>query len=253
MNMHIFYKFLLTIIVLNNSLNQVPERKIKAAIFDLDGTLLDTQRLYDEINQLVINEYGNGKPYDIDLQIKIHGSPPLFGNKYLIDYFDIKLTMKEFMAKKEQYLKDKIAECKPIEGVKELTHLLKHKYGLKTAIATSSLKSSTDNKLKNHQEWIKSDFDVIISGEDKRIVKGKPSPDIFLIAAKELGVKPEECIIFEDAINGAQAGLNSGAAIVVGLPDSYVKDIMQNLPHDESRTKLCILNSFKNFDYSLIK
>lgn len=251
--MIILYKFLFLGIMLNNSLNQDSERKIKAAIFDLDGTLLDTQRLYDEVNQIVINQYGNGKPYDTELQIKIHGSPPLFGNKYLIEYFDIKLTMEEFMSKKEQYLKDKITECKPIEGVKELTHILKHKYGLKLAIATSSLKSSADNKFTNHQEWIKSDFDIMITGEDKRIVKGKPSPDIFLIAAKELGVRPEECIIFEDAINGVQAGLNSGASIVVGLPDSLVKDIMENLPYDKSKTKLCILKTFKDFDYSLIK
>ena len=140
-----------------------------------------------------------------------------------------------------------------MEGVKEITHNLKHKYGFKTAIATSSLKESADFKLANHQEWIKSDFDIIITGEDKRIVKGKPSPDIFLLAMKELGVSPQECIIFEDAVNGVQAGLNSGAAIVVGLPDSLVKDIIKELPHDENQTKLCVLDSFKDFDYSLIK
>ena len=244
-------KFIL-IIMFKNSLNKL-ERKIKAAIFDLDGTLLDTQRLYDEANQIIINEYGNGKPYDVELQLKIHGSSPLFGNKYLLEYFEIRLTFEEFTKKKEQYLKDKITQCKPIEGVKDLTHKLKHKYGFKTAIATSSLKESADIKLINHQEWIKSDFDVIITGDDKRIVKGKPSPDIFLIAAKELGVRPEECIIFEDAVNGVQAGLNSGASIVIGLPDSNAKNIMENISYDKCKTQLYILDSFKDFDYSLLK
>ena len=246
-------EFIFISILLNSILNQDMHKRIKAAIFDLDGTLLDTQKLYDEANQLVISQYGNGKPYDAELKSIIDGKSPIFGNKYMIEYFEIKLTLEEFMEKKAQYLNNKIPECKPIEGAKELTHILKHKYGLKTAIATSSLKESVNSKLTNHQEWIKSDFDLMITGEDKRIMKGKPSPDIFLIAAKELGVRPEECIIFEDAINGIKAALNTGASIVVGLPDINVKKIMETLPYDKYKTKLCILNSFKDFDYSLIK
>ena len=192
-----FFKVIILIFMLNCAFNQESNKKIKAAIFDLDGTLLDTQRLYDEANQIVINQYGNGKKYDADLQVKIHGAPPSFGNKYLIDYFEIKLTMDEFMGKKDEYLREKIPQCNPMEGVKELTHLLKHKYGLKLAIATSGFKNSTDIKLTNHKDWIKEDFDIMITGEDKRIKKGKPSPDIFLVAANDLGVRPDECIIFE--------------------------------------------------------
>ena len=245
--------FIIFIIMFNNSLNTEPTTKIKAALFDLDGTLLDTQRLYDEANQMFIDKYGNGKLYDDELKVKIHGTNPSFGNKFLVNHFEMKLTPEEFTQKKDQFLLDKVKECKPMEGVKELTYILKHKYNLKTAIATSSLKNSVDIKLMNHQDWVKSDFDIIIYGNDKRVVNGKPSPDIFLVAAKELGVRPEECIIFEDAINGVQAALNTGASIVVGLPDPYVKNMMENLPYDKYKTKLCILNTFKEFNYSLIK
>lgn len=251
--MFIFYKYIVISIIINISLNQEAKTKIKAAIFDLDGTLLDTQRLFDEVNQIVINQYGNGKLYDDDSKLKIHGSSPAFGNKYLIEYFQINLTLQELGDKKDEYFKTRIPKCKPVEGVKELSDILRHKYGFKMAIATSSYKLTTDIKLTNHKEWIKSDFDVIITGEDKRIVKGKPDPDIFILAAKELGVKPEECIIFEDAVNGVKAGLNSGAAIVVGVPDSSARNIMENLPYDKTKTKLVILDSFKDFDYSLIK
>ena len=251
--MFIFYKYIVISIIINISLNQEAKTKIKAAIFDLDGTLLDTQRLFDEVNQIVINQYGNGKLYDADSKLKIHGSSPAFGNKYLIEYFQINLTLQELGDKKDEYFKSRIPKCKSVEGVKELSDILRHKYGFKMAIATSSYKLTTDIKLTNHKEWIKSDFDVIITGEDKRIVKGKPDPDIFILAAKELGVKPEECIIFEDAVNGVKAGLNSGAAIVVGVPDSSARNIMENLPYDKTKTKLVILDSFKDFDYSLIK
>ena len=251
--MFLLLEYFIILIMINNSLNQGDERKIKAAIFDLDGTLLDTQRLYDEVNEIVIKQYGNGKLYDADFRLKIHGAPPSLGNQYIMEYFQIRLTKEEFMGKKSEYLKDKINKCKPMKGAKEITNILKHKYGFKMAIATSSPKNSVDIKLSQQKEWIKSDFDIMITGEDKRIIKGKPSPDIFLLAAKELGVKPEECIIFEDAVNGVQAGLNSGAAIVVGVPDSHVKKLMENLSYDKTKSKLILLDSLKDFDYSLIQ
>ena len=58
-----------------------------------------------------------------------------------------------------------------------------------------------------------------MTGDDKRVFKGKPNPDIFLLTAKELGVDIEECIIFEDVVNGIQTGLYSGAPIIVGIPE----------------------------------
>ena len=139
-----------------------------------------------------------------------------------------------------------------MEGAKEITHIFKHEYGFKMGLATSSLKSSVDIKLSNLREWFDSDFDIIITGDDKRVVKGKPNPDIFLLTAKELGVNIEECIIFEDAINGIHAALNSGASIVIGLPQPFFRKKVEELPYDKIRTKLYLLDSLKDFDYSLI-
>jgi pseudouridine-5'-monophosphatase len=236
------------------SINKNLNKKIKAAIFDLDGTLIDTQKLYDEANQLIINKYGNGKPYDSELKLKIHGSSPRFGNRYLLKHFEINLSFEEFMKLKDDYIKDKIATCKEMEGASKLIKNLRNKYQYKMAIATSSFKSSAETKLANHKEWVESYFDAIITGEDKRIKNGKPSPDIFILAAKSIGMRPEECIIFEDAVNGVQAGLNSGAGIVIGLPeDELTKKAMENLPYDKNKTKLYILNSLLDFDYSIIE
>ena len=245
------WKLIIFFVVFIIELNQYTPRQIKAAIFDLYGTLLDSQKLYDEANQLMINKYGNGKKYDIDAKMVNHGAPPSIGNKFLIETFQIKLSFDELIDKKNQYFTEKF--CEPMEGAKEITHILKHKYGLKMGLATSSLKSSVDIKLRNHQEWINSDFDFIVTGDDKRVIKGKPNPDIFLLAAKELGVSIDECIIFEDAVNGIQAGLNSGAPYVIGLPESFFLEKVKELPYDKERTKLILLKSLKEFDYSLLK
>ena len=108
-------------------------------------------------------------------------------------------------------------------------------------------------KLSFYKNWIDSDFDMIITGEDKRIKSGKPSPDIFLLSAKSLGVDIQECIIFEDSLNGIKAAISSGAGIVVGLPDNIsTKYVMENYQFDKYKTKFIILNSLMDFDYSIL-
>jgi pseudouridine-5'-monophosphatase len=240
--------------VISEVINPKSPSKIKGVIFDLDGTLINTQGLYDEANQMLINKYGNGKIYSPEYQMNTHGSSPAFGNKFIIEQFQINITLEKFLELKDNYINERVTSCKAMEGAEELTNNLKHKYGLKIAIATSSYKDSVDKKLSIHKKWIDSDFDLIITGEDKRIKSGKPSPDIFILAANSLGLKPEECIIFEDSMNGIKAAISSGAGIVVGLPANintqYTMEIYQ---YDKYKTKFIILNSLKDFDYSVLE
>ena len=156
------------------------------------------------------------------------------------------------MKVKHEYLNEPLKNNEPMKGAKEITNILKNKYKLKLAVCTSSSKQLCDIKIDKHKKWFNEDFDLFITGDDKRIKKGKPNPDIFILAANELGVKPEECIVFEDAVNGVEAGLNSGAKIVVALPNSYFIKMINNLKYDKNKSKLFILNSFYDFDYSLL-
>jgi len=225
---------------------------LKGAIFDLDGTLIDTEPIYFDAAETMINKYGNGKKFDWDTKIKTLGSPELVTAKIIVDTFEVKLTPEEFLEKRNAITPEYFKKCPFIEGAKEITDKFKKELKFKTALATSSSKINFDYKTFNKKEWIKEDFDAIVLGDDKRIKNGKPAPDIFILAAKEIGLKPNECIIFEDSIGGMKAAISSGAKIVIGIPDPHLRDKAEELVYDKKITKLILLDKIKDFDWSII-
>ena len=225
---------------------------LKGAIFDLDGTLIDTEPIYFDAAETMINKYGNGKKFDWDTKIKTLGSPELVTAKIIVDTFEVKLTPEEFLEKRNAITPEYFKKCPFIEGAKEITDKFKKELKFKTALATSSSKINFDYKTFNKKEWIKEDFDAIVLGDDERIKNGKPAPDIFILAAKEIGLKPNECIIFEDSIGGMKAAISSGAKIVIGIPDPHLRDKAEELVYDKNVTKLILLDKIKDFDWSII-
>ena len=225
---------------------------LKGAIFDLDGTLIDTEPIYFDAAEIMINKYGNGKKFDWDTKIKTLGSPELVTAKIIVDTFEVKLTPEEFLEKRNAITPEYFKKCPFIEGAKEITDKFKKELKFKTALATSSAKINFDYKTFNKKEWIKEDFDAIVLGDDERIKNGKPAPDIFILAAKEIGLKPNECIIFEDSIGGMKAAISSGAKIVIGIPDPHLRDKAEQLVYDKNVTKLILLDKIKDFDWSII-
>ena len=225
---------------------------IKGVIFDMDGTLLDTEPIYDEAAQKVINEFGNGKKIEWEVKKRVIGTPAKVHSKIFVDAYEIKLTPEEFKKKRDELLIEPFKNCKFMKGAKETTHKCKYDLNLKVAIATSSSRFNFENKTYNLKNWLKEDFDVIILGDDKRIKNGKPAPDIFILAAKDLGLEPQDCIIFEDALSGITAAIRSGARIVVAIPDPRQKKDVENIDYDKNKTKLIVLNSMDEFDFNLI-
>ena len=226
---------------------------IKGAIFDLDGTLIDTETIYYDTADNMIKEYGNGKKMDWDTKIKTLGSPEMVTAKIIVDTYELKLTPEEFIKKRNAITSELFNKCPFIDGAKDIPHKFKHELKLKTALATSSTKVNFDFKTFNKKEWLKENFDAIVLGEDKRIKNGKPAPDIFILAAKDIGLEPKDCIIFEDSVGGIKAGISSGAAIVIGIPDPHLRKKAEEIQYDEKKTKYIILDSIKDFDWSIVK
>ena len=131
----------------------------------------------------------------------------------ILDLGGIKLSaaeMERIANKKNSWFVEYVNTMKPEEifpGVKELLKSMRSK-GLKVALASSSKNAPAVIRLLN----IENEFDAVVDGT--MIIHSKPDPEIFLLAAKKLGVDPASCVVFEDAEAGVEAALAAGMKCV---------------------------------------
>ena len=179
-------------------------RDKKAVIFDLDGTLVDSMWMWKQIDIDFLGSRGYDLPED--LQKNIEGMSFKETAEYIKERFQLPDTTEELMDiwndmafekyKKEVFLKP---------GVLEFLKTLKEK-NIKTGIATSNSMVLVETTLKANGVW---DYFSSIHTANE-VAKGKPAPDIYLLVAKELGIEPEQCLVFEDVVMGIMAGKNAG-------------------------------------------
>ena len=188
---------------------------IRAVIFDMDGTLLDSERIGLKAWQYVIDKYS--LPFDLSLPYRSIGlnyasMKTLFLSELGEDYpFD------KYWGYAKQYLQNaKRRTAYPVKaGFDELcTYLKANKIGM--YVATSTYHASAANELEH--SGILGFFDGIVGGDE--ITRGKPDPEIFITAAEKTGFDKSECLIVEDSSNGLRAGIASGIRTV------FIKDIV---------------------------
>ena len=188
---------------------------IRAVIFDMDGTLLDSERIVLKAWQYVIDKYS--LPFDLSLPYRSIGlnyasMKTLFLSELGEDYpFD------KYWGYAKQYLQNaKRRTAYPVKaGFDELcTYLKANKIGM--YVATSTYHASAAKELEH--SGILGYFDGIIGGDE--ITRGKPDPEIFVTAAEKTGFDKSECLIVEDSSNGLRAGIASGIRTV------FIKDIV---------------------------
>jgi pseudouridine-5'-monophosphatase len=133
----------------------------------------------------------------------------------VVETYKLPMTTQEYLNMTAIIQEDLFPHVNLLPGVEKLVHHL-HAHGIPIAVATSSTRSKFTLKTSLNKEIFEL-FDVIICGDDKEIKNGKPAPDLFLAAQQHLGNPPaENCLVFEDAVNGVQAGLNANMNVSVG-------------------------------------
>ncbi len=184
-------------------------------IFDMDGVLLDTERLYTQATQSIVGRWG--KVFDWSVKGHMIGRPALDSARYLVEALALPITPEEYLAERELMFETLMPTAEPMPGARELTAALRA-LDVPCGVATSSTRASFALKTRRHADWFAGDFRVVVTGDDPRIGRGKPAPDIFLVAAGELGATPGKCVVVEDAPSGVAAARAAGMQ-VVAVPD----------------------------------
>ncbi len=177
---------------------------MKAVIFDLDGTLVDSMWMWERVDIEYLERFGI--EYPADLQSKVEGKSFTEVAQYFKERFLLHDSLEKIKEDWNEMAYHKYMHEVPIKaGMLELLSYLKKK-GIKVGIATSNSLALVNAVIDSLD--IRFYFDEIHTACE--VEKGKPSPDIYLLVAKCLGVKPEECLVFEDLPMGIMAGKSAG-------------------------------------------
>ena len=177
----------------------------KAVIFDMDGTLVDSMWIWQEVDRIYMKKYNLTPPPNF--QKALEGKSYTETAQYFLDVFPtLTCTLEEVQQEwiemtKELYMTK--VQLKP--GAKEFLKRLKERCIL-TGIATSNARELAEVTL--HALGIRDCFDSIRTACE--VAKGKPAPDVYLKVAEDLNVLPRDCLVFEDVPKGIEAGKNAG-------------------------------------------
>lgn len=193
--------------------------EIKAVLFDMDGLMVDTESLSTEafINSAKAQGYNMTK----EETLKVLGFTKASIYQFWIDYFQgTKVDGKKLVDDHYEYIENVLYTVGPekMPYVEELLKYLKEN-NYKVAVASSSDTADIKNNLEKTK--LEKYIGEIASGAE--VENGKPAPDVFLLAAKRLGVDAKDCLILEDSKAGVKAGKASGATVFM-VPDMFTVD-----------------------------
>ncbi|KAL4920064.1 HAD-like domain-containing protein [Aspergillus aurantiobrunneus] len=214
---------------------------VRACLFDMDGLLIDSEDLYSEITNKILHSFGKPSlPWSIKAQLQ--GRPQPDAARIFHHWAQLPISHEEYLKRVSALQAELFPTTKPLPGVETLLSKLvstqKTSHPVHIALATSSHAKNYDLKT-NHLQDLFSLFPASqrVLGDDSRIGKGrgKPLPDIYLLALETINVglrergekeiTPAECLVFEDAVPGVEAGRRAGMRVIwcphPGLLEAY--------------------------------
>jgi HAD superfamily hydrolase (TIGR01509 family) len=189
---------------------------MKAVIFDMDGLMIDSERLYFQVERDIAGKFN--RTLKDETLWKMMGKKPIESLQLLVKELDIPISAEDALAMRNIMMREKLKnDLVPMPG---LEHIIGAFYKrLKMAISTGASREFLDLMLDRLN--IRDRFDVLITSDE--IEKGKPDPEIYLKTCQKLALKPEQCVVLEDSSNGARAGKRAGC-YVIAVPSEYTKE-----------------------------
>jgi HAD superfamily hydrolase (TIGR01509 family) len=191
---------------------------IEAVVFDMDGVLVDTEHLWDEVREQLTDEWGGR--YTPDAQRAMMGMSSLEWSRYLHEVVGLREPPEAINAEVVRRMLARYELDLPVvPGAREAVRRL-HADGLALAVASSSNRELIDAVLRRLE--LEALFRVTVSSEE--VSRGKPAPDVYLEAARRLRVAPERCVAVEDSASGIRAAHAAGMRVVAYPNRHYPPD-----------------------------
>ena len=211
--------------------------KIKAVIFDMDGTIFDTEILLEKYWRKAAADFGFNMSHEQALELRSLAGE--YASPFLKKYFGESFDYTSVRSRRKQLMDEEVTKSglKKKKGADEALEYIK-KLGLKRALATATDIERAEKYLKAAGLFDK--LDCVCCGS--MVKHGKPSPDIYLLAAETLGLSPAECVAVEDSPNGITSAYKAGMLPIMipdlSEPDENLKkllykrcDSLLELPH----------------------
>ncbi|XP_076636499.1 pseudouridine-5'-phosphatase [Colletes latitarsis] len=213
-------------------------KDVTHCIFDMDGLLLNTEKLYSDAFNRITNRYG--KTFTWEHKAKTMGFKTTAVAEAVVEMLSLPLSTEEFQHEIVKIYQEIFPSANLMPGAESLLRYLKRN-NIPFALATSSSRENYELKTQRWTEVFDLFHHKVLGGSDPEVVHGKPAPDIFLVAAKRFPDNPDpsKCLVFEDAPNGVKAALNAGMQVVM-VPDPM-------LPKQYIENPTLIINSLEEF------
>lgn len=192
--------------------------RIQAVLFDMDGTLIDTEKYFRVCWPKALAAFGYEMSDEQSLAMRSLGRP--FAPELLRKWFGEELDYVAVRGKRMEIMEEVLARegIQVKTGAREFLSFLRER-GITTAVVTATGVEQARQRL--NQVELVDYFDRIISAA--QVERGKPSPDVYLYACESLGVKPQECMAVEDSPNGVMSAYRAGCSVVM-VPDQTEPD-----------------------------
>ncbi|PYL54509.1 MAG: hydrolase [Verrucomicrobia bacterium] len=198
-------------------MRQTMPQPLRAVIFDLDGILADSEPWWNEIDSKLLAEYG--VIYRGEYHREVLGVSYRLAVEFYKKAFGLSASIEELMRRRGEIATEFFANRVGLFPSTKRTLERLRDMKVRLAIATSSVSASARPFLDRH--GLTPFFDGIVTGDE--IERGKPDPDIYLRAAKKLGIGADACLVIEDALSGITAGKAAGMR-VAAIPDRRFVD-----------------------------